>query len=108
MTSESLPNPELDGVDHINIWTRAKTPLGRMLSNLSPLHLIHPKYGRFDTAEGLWYYLSTGKIYEQLRDLNGFEAKKLGRTLKKFHYEGFQIDFKLGMLAKVKEHEDFQ
>ena len=46
--------PLNDGVDHINIYSRGKTQLGRMLSNfyLSPFN--HPVYGGFNTVEGFY------------------------------------------------------
>jgi hypothetical protein len=67
-----------DGVDHINIYSKGKTALGKFLSNFtySPFEGIH---GRFNSIEGYWYFLRTGD--ERFRDLFGYNAKKLGEEL---------------------------
>ena len=71
-------NPELDGVDHINVYSKAKTELGRFLSNFaySPFTC---EDGHFDSVEGYWYWLSSKD--ERLRKLSGFKAKQLGREI---------------------------
>lgn len=68
--------PENDGVDHINIYSKGKTTLGRFLTNFaySP---IDTEDGKFNSIEGYWYFLGCGD--ESLRKLSGFLAKKVGR-----------------------------
>lgn len=68
-------NPKDDGKTHINIYSKGRTPLGRMLSNFA-LYPIETEDGRFNTIEGYWYWLGCGE--ESLRDLTGYEAKKIG------------------------------
>ena len=70
-----------DGVDHINIWSRAQTQLGRDLSNFAHLPFAVPGYGDFDSMEGYWYWVKTGMQYNALRHLSGFAAKKVGKQL---------------------------
>lgn len=71
-----------DGVDHINIYSKGQTELGRYLSNFaySP---IQTQDGGFNSIEGYWYWLYTHN--DKLRILHGFKAKsvgeKLGRTI---------------------------
>lgn len=72
-------SPDTDGVNHINVYSAGKTELGRRLSNFSNTFLDHPELGHFMSAEGLWYWLT--RRDEKLRELHGFDAKKLGRSL---------------------------
>ncbi len=72
-------NPELDGIDHINVYSKGKTSLGRKLSNFYSSSFKIPFLGWFSSVEGFWYWCITKD--DKLRDLNGFEAKKYGKTL---------------------------
>lgn len=74
-------NPENDGVDHINVYSKAKTNLGRWLSNFA-LQPITTEDGPFDSIEGYWYWLNCNhKEKDKLRAVSGWEAKQLGRRL---------------------------
>lgn len=86
MSTESLspdvtPNPEMDGVDHINVYSRAKTQLGQDLSNFAHVPIHHPKYGFFASVEAFWYWVSTGRQHDSLRRLYGATAKTAGIRL---------------------------
>ena len=76
--------PINDGVDHINIYSKGATKLGRLLSNfaLTPFRCEH---GTFASVEAYWYWLlSAGASINdlaKLRTMHGFAAKKFGRTL---------------------------
>lgn len=74
-------NPKDDGVTHINIYSRGKTNLGRMLSNFAPIGFTHPIHGRFESVEGFWYWLSLGMKpnHDIFRRLVGHEAKRVGK-----------------------------
>lgn len=71
-------NPENDGIDHINIYSKGKTDIGRFLSNFSKFK-FSCEDGEFLSIEGYWYWLSVND--DRLRKVYGFEAKKLGREL---------------------------
>lgn len=74
-------NPLLDGVDHINIYSKGQTELGRWLSNFTRQFFICDD-GEFCSIEGYWYWLlCSHKNKEKLRDLHGYLAKKVGREL---------------------------
>lgn len=78
-------NPALDVVEHINIYSKGRTPLGRFLSNFARYAFNHPDFGHFESVEGLWYWLSVPEHEprrDQLREVWGWEAKKLGRELR--------------------------
>lgn len=71
-----------DGIDHINIYSKGTTSLGRSLSNFTYSPIATPE-GDFDSIEGYWYYLnSTHPDRDKLKKASGFEAKRLGRELK--------------------------
>lgn len=97
-------DPLDDGVTTINVWTKGNTFLGRQLSNLSPVPLHHPEYGRFACLEGYWFWLSTGKEHNILRGLTGFEARKTGKELPQVRYDDFQKEFKEGMYWRLAQN----
>lgn len=71
-----------DGIDFINIYSKASTPVGRYLSNWSKGE-FHTLHGDFKSIEGLIYYM--GSFDPKLRDLYGYEAKKYGQSVDKGH-----------------------
>lgn len=72
--------PENDGIDHINAYSKARTPLGRKLTNYAHTPFEHPLFGHFESMEGFWFWLASGKQYNRLRKLHGFAAHELGRV----------------------------
>lgn len=74
-------NVNNDGIDHINIYSQGKTRLGQFLSNWYRYPIILEDLGRFESIEGLWYYLLTGD--DRLRNVSGFSAKQLGKSCPK-------------------------
>lgn len=68
-----------DGIDHINVYSKGKTSLGRSLTNFS-YSPFKCEDGHFDSIEGYWYWLSCKD--EALRTLSGFQAKKYGRSVR--------------------------
>lgn len=74
----------MDGVDHINIYSKGKTSLGRWLSNFTNAPIVL-KDGKFNSIEGYWYWLYSKD--DRLRNLYGYEAKALGKSL-----EGSRMD----------------
>ncbi len=74
--------PENDGIDHINIYSKGETELGRVLSNfaLTPFEL--DEYGQFNSIEGYWFWLlSEHPDKDELRKLHGHQAKIRGQEL---------------------------
>jgi len=76
---EKIYLPQNDGVDHINIFSRGRTILGRWMSNWWRQRITIPGYGSFMSIEGFWSFLSTGD--ERCRHLDGFPAKKAGKPV---------------------------
>src|SRR6267142_491835 len=68
---------ENDGIDHINVYSKGRTRLGRLLSNFAWTPFDHPEYGYFKTVEGFWYWIITGK--DEFRYLPGYKCKEKGK-----------------------------
>lgn len=78
----SEPNPNNDGVTHINIYSKGKTELGRSLSSFFDSPFTYDMYGDFRCVEGFWYYYLTGQKYQEFRLMNGYQAKTEGKKLR--------------------------
>jgi hypothetical protein len=72
---------ENDGKLFINVYSQARTQLGRDLSNFAHTPFTHKKYGEFNSVEGAYYYFYTGRRFEKLRKLSGAWAKSEGLSL---------------------------
>lgn len=76
----AMPSPDTDGIDHINVYSKGRTLIGRMMSHFYDAPIELPALGRFRTVEGLWYWLSCRD--DRLRSTDGYNSKKLGRELR--------------------------
>jgi hypothetical protein len=113
--------PDSDGIDHINIYSKGRTKLGRWLSNFTK-QPIETRDGHFDSIEGYWYWLLTdyedhfveAEEREKLRLLSGWKAKEAGRKLlekcgrsKEFPFEWEASEFRAkiidAFILKLKE-----
>jgi predicted NAD-dependent protein-ADP-ribosyltransferase YbiA (DUF1768 family) len=102
-------NPENDGVDHINVYSKGKTGLGRALSNFShaPFDCVD---GHFESVEGYWYWLTcTHPDRDKLRDVYGYQAKALGRELRGQDWPEETASFRrkvcAAILCKLKQNQ---
>lgn len=97
-----------DGIDHINIYSKARTALGLFLSNFTHVDL-ETDYGSFQSVEAFWYWLSAPEEHprrEELRTLAGWPAKKLGREVRGIDYDAdkdpaFQNQIKKVLIYKI-------
>lgn len=103
-----LPKPEEDGIAHINVYTKGRTPLGKMLSNLSRFGFLHEDYGWFECLEGYWYWLATGCRHEQFKTMNGWDAKSIGSKMERVELPDFQTRFKEGMRLRLEQNEQLR
>jgi hypothetical protein len=94
-----------DGVDHINIYSKGQTELGRYLSNFTYSPFSHPYDGNFNSIEGYWYYSLTGD--DRLRHKWGYDAKKYGQSLQDIHFnDEWNVDknsVKLAIICKLTQ-----
>lgn len=128
-------DPKTDGVDHINIYSKGKTWLGRELSNFAPLPQsievpIMSLTFNCHTVEGIWYlhrindvmrtdpdstaflekfnavYDSERSAFGILQGSNGFEAKRAGkRILKALGIESDYSDWFKKTMTDVFKHK---
>lgn len=113
--------PLKDGITHINVYTKGKTELGRMLSNLynSPTTIVFQNDSlTFKSLEGYWYFL-VYYFYSKEKDFSfcsysGFEAKQQGQKIVKENKietrlitttEDFLNLFKESLKLKVKQNK---
>ena len=100
--------PDNDGVTHINVYSKGRTELGRLLTNFARTPFQHPQYGHFESMEGYWYWVKTGKNKDQLRRFYGFYAKDIGRSIPAVHNPQFEHDIREGIRAKLECNLDLQ
>lgn len=96
--------PERDGIDHINVYSKGRTELGRLLSNFADTPFQHPQFGWFRTVEGFWYWLKTGQKYNDLKSMHGFEAKMIGRKYPVVEIDNFNTKIKTAIRCKLIHH----
>lgn len=101
--------PGVDGVDHINFYSRGATEIGRLGSHFAFTPFTHPEDGDFDSMEGYWYWRKRldkdDPKAEELRKLYGFAAKELGRTIPSVdHYVGFQREILVANWYKFSQN----
>jgi hypothetical protein len=97
-----------DGVTHLNVYTKGNTVLGRIMSNLYTANIDHPRYGRFRTLEGLWYYLKTGLKDDNFRLIDGWSCRKHGKGMEVVWNNNFQRDFKIGIVLKILANQELK
>lgn len=95
-------NPENDGIDHINVYSKGKTTLGRLLSNFANTPFEIPGQGKFRTVEGYWFWIITG--VESLRILEGWAAKETAKMLPKKRTHPTESELLEAYRAKLKAH----
>jgi hypothetical protein len=98
-------DPREDGVGHINIYSRGRTPLGVWMSNFTPTPIHIKGHGDFACIEAYWYWLKSGD--DALRTLTGSEAKYKGRASagKGGDPHDFQIRIRQAILTKTVQHQ---
>lgn len=87
-----------DGITHINVYSKAQTPLGKFLSNFAYYPMV-TEDGVFNSIEGYWYWLSSRD--DELRKLSGYKAKEYGRKIKASEWSD-DPEFKRKILAAIE------
>ena len=96
--------PANDGIDHINIYSKGQTELGRLLSNFAETPFEHPLFGYFESVEGFWYWSKTGKMHDDLRYLSGYDAKAIGKKYKEVFNPAFEKEIKECITLKIEQN----
>lgn len=109
--NKTADSVSIDGVDHINIYSRGNTELGRQLSHFAHSPFIHPFYGPFESMEGFWYWMRAGNHLrakglqdDKLRYLSGYKAKQYGKNFPIQRYEHFKEDILAANYQKILQH----
>lgn len=71
-----------DGEDHINVYSKGATRLGRELSNFAYTPFTWGTKS-FASVEAWWYWMQLDRDDEKLRAMHGFKAKQYGQKLGK-------------------------
>ncbi len=100
-------HPDKDGITHINMYSKARTPFGKMLSDFYHYPITTPE-GKFESVEAYWYYLSLPESVnrDKIRKCYGWLAKKTGRDLRKEAGEEnliFDPDFENKILTAIEQ-----
>lgn len=90
-----------DGVDHVNIWERAETDLGRALSMDSAIGLEHHIFGRFSTMEGFWHYIRSEERDDRLRSMSGANLKAFKNKLSPVRITNFKAVIMDSMYQRI-------
>ncbi len=95
---------EIDGVHHINIYSRGATWLGRWLSNFQHAPFTHDDHGSFASIESYWYWLKTGMRHDRLRPLYGVAAKNEGERHPVVPCPEFEEHIKASLYLKIMQN----
>jgi len=99
---------KFDGLKHINVYSKGKTKLGRLLSNFAETPFVCED-GDFWSVEGYWYWLST--LDDNLRKMSGFQAKDYGKSIPGRQWLDpieFERRIIAALVAKIYQHEDIK
>lgn len=115
--------PENDGFDHINVYSKSRSKLGRMLSNFAHTPITIGE-NTFESIESWWYWMKMNNINksalfptfteEQLSEVKakiGKEAKEYFRSLYKNDSSPFnptKEELKGAYLQKLVEHPEVE
>ena len=91
---DPIPSPMMydkDGVDHINIWGFGETELGRQLSTQYRKPFVHEHFGRFNTIDGLWHWISSFERDDRLRHLSDKQLKMFSSNLTRMRVPHFRF-----------------
>lgn len=79
-----------DGADHLNMWVRGQTALGRFLDQRTAAPFIHSELGRFCSIEAFWKYVLSAERCDELRNLSGRKLRGLTRKLTRAEVHNFR------------------
>lgn len=113
---KKILDPHTDGTTHLNVYSRAKTWLGRALSNFAEYQFVHPRDGKFFSVEAYWYWRKMKGLLDEeeerkIRSMYGFQVKAYGKELfekyasdSKFS-NAFKKDVKDAIRAKIEQND---
>lgn len=96
--------PGTDGVDHINIYSKGATSIGRAMTNMSAIPVTVPGEGTFQSVEAYWYWVSTGMTDDRFKTVDHFQAKLIGKDMKRIPRDDFQDKIKKAIKLKLDQY----
>jgi hypothetical protein len=97
-----------DGKKFINIYSKGRTKLGKMLSHFYHSPFEHPTLKHFNSMEGFWHYVGGDVKDERLRTVPGWQAKKIGKDITKSYKADFQKLIMEGNRCKIEANEELK
>lgn len=94
-----------DGIDHINIWEKADTELGRFLSHGSNNDFNHSQLGRFNNMEALWHYVQSEERDDRIRNMRGRYLKNFSRQLTPLRVSNFKAIIMDSNYQRIRQYE---
>lgn len=110
--ADDIPlEPEMDGVTHINVYSRGMTELGRIMSNFYDEPIDTPD-GHFPSVETYWHWmgLKDEKDRERVKYMAGWQSNRYATPIKR--EQGMRVDehfhekIKNATLQKGRRHLD--
>lgn len=101
-----LSQYERDGGDHINIWERAQTNIGKFLAHGSHTPFHHPIFGLFNNIECFWHYIRSEERDDRIRVMNNLSAKKFSENFKLVKIPNFYAVIMEANWFKIKEYPE--
>lgn len=103
-----------DSIDHLNVYSKSKTELGRMLSNFFKCQIETP-FGMFNSIEGYWQWLLLPSIEDKdvLKYLHGYKAKSKAEELfriygREYNYDENEFKHLINDAVNFKMHKYFK
>lgn len=112
--SELDLQPHTEGSTHIRVGMASRTQLGRLLANEAYTPFVHDQFGRFESLEGFWAFVSSGGARNPLRapsnarEVYGIAAQKLTMQTNKRHTPLFRSLICEGLECKILQSLDLK
>lgn len=95
---------EKDGKDHINIYSKAATSVGRLWTNMQYMPFTSQEFGYTTSVEAVWHFVSTGCKHPEILQMKPFDAKKYAKTLPKDKPQDFKDIIIRALKDRMAEH----
>ena len=102
----ALSRYKKDGEDHINIWEKAETPLGRFLAHGTNTPFHHPVFGMFNNVECFWHYIRSEERDDRIRTMSNVSGKKFSENFTSVKVPNFYAVIMDTNWVKLKEYPD--
>jgi hypothetical protein len=107
IVTPSPKNWKEDGIDHINIYSKAGTELGKFLSNNTKTPFRHRIFGKFKCVDGFWWYITSVERDDYIRGLDGYQLQNFKRKLTLRNVKNFKAMVIDTIWQKIKQHQSY-